>query len=340
MSGRLRAGAVIGALVLVLGALIGALVLPPLLPASSVAAEGPRSVPVSARDFDDLHTVAAVPELSDEVTVALSGAGGMVTASTCKPGHQVSMGETLLSIEGKPRIAIVTAVPLWRIMRPGVKGPDVKALQRALIDSGYDVVADGSYGAGTLSAVRKVQEVSAVEKTGVIDLDRVQWIPAGIGAVSSCEAGVGAVLSGGSPLLKAGGGLISLTLPAAATELTGRSYAATAGKSVVPLSKERKVTDPELLRAVSASAAFSEWKQDPGRGIAVQVRLVEPIAAVGVPPSAVLTMDSTHGCVVSGSQETVSVEILASELGTVYVVSEEPVDDVLMPVAEVRAACE
>lgn len=329
----------VAVLALAAGLLVGALVLPPLLPPSAEPVEGPRAVPVTERAFDGAHTVAAAPELSDEVTVALSGPGGMVTASGCEPGAEVSTGDHLLSVDGAVRIAVVTGVPLWRDLGPGSKGTDVEALQRALADEGHRLEASGTYGRDTTRAVRAMQEAASVEKTGRIALDRVQWVPAGSGAVTSCEAPVGTAIAAGEPLLAAGGSLVALSFPADAKALPGRPYAAVAGDVVVPIPGDRRITDPGLMAAVAGSTAFGEWKREPGRGVAVEVRLAEPVTTLGVPPAAVIVTDAATGCVAAAGDEVVAVEILASELGTVFVVPERPVDEVVVPVAEVVPAC-
>lgn len=339
MNGRLRWASLIAVLALAVGGLVGAVVLPPLLPPSAEPLSGPRSVPVSQREFDDAHTIAAVPDLSAEVTVVLSGVGGMLTASTCTPGTVVKTGDHLLSVDGEVRIAIVSEVPLWRDLVSGTDGTDVEALQRALISLGHDVKASGTYDWDTIAAVEAVQAKAAVEETGDIALNQVQWVPAGIGAVTSCEAGVGTAIAAGEPLLKTGGTLKGLTLPASATELAGRSYSAVAGDVIVPIGAERRLTDPTLMSAVAATTAFADWVKDPTRGVAVGVRLEEPIAAIGIPPSAVLPSDATTGCVVTDDKRTVPVTILSSELGTVFAVAERKVSSVIVPASEVISSC-
>ena len=340
MSRGLRWGVLLTVLALAVGGLVGALLLPPLLPPSAEGVDGPRAVPVTERVFDDAHTVAAVPELSREMSVVLSGPGGMVTASACAPGAVVKAGDHLLSVDGVVRIAVVTEVPLWRDLSFGMEGADVEGLQRALVEQGNELSVSGRYGWDTVAAVEAMQDAARVEPTGRIALDRVQWVPAGVGAVASCEVGVGLAIASGSPVLVAGGTLIGLSLPGAEAELPGRPYVAVAGEVVVAIGEDRRVTDPALMSAVAATTAFAEWVKDPAGGVAVLVRLAEPIAAIGIPPSAVVVSDARTGCVVIGGEQTVAVEVLASELGTVFAVPERPVDRVIVPAAEVTASCE
>lgn len=334
-----RWAAVITVIALAAGALIGALALPPLAPPSAGSLSGSRVVPAVERSFDDAHTLAGTPVLSVEVTVLTSGGSGVVTASSCTPGAAVKTGETLLSVNGVARTAIVSGVPLWRDLFWQVKGTDVRALQTALKASGYPVTVSGTYDLGTVAAVRQLQKAASVAQTGWIALDRVQWIPAGSGTVSSCAAGVGSTTSAGQPLLTVGGQMTGLTLPASTAELPGQAYVAVAGDVVVPLPEDRRLTDPALLKIVEASTGFAAWVRDPSGGVPVDIRLAEPVASLGVPPSAVVLIDPAHGCVATPDATVVPVEIISSELGTVFVVSDQPVTEVVIPADQVISKC-
>ncbi|WP_185972554.1 peptidoglycan-binding domain-containing protein [Georgenia yuyongxinii] len=308
-------------------------------PPSATTVAATRLVPAPERTFDDSHTVAAAPVLAEEVTVLTSGAGGMVTATSCTSGTEVKSGDHLLSVNGVPRIAVVTDVPLWRDLDSGSKGADVEAIQRALAAQGYGAEVSGTYNWSTKAAVIKLQKDASVATTGKIALDAVQWVPADPGQVSSCEVGVGTLIGAGQPMLKVGGGLVELLLPSSMAVLPGRSYVAVAGDIVVPIPKDRRLTGGALLSAVAASHSYAEWKRDPANGVSVEIRLAEPVAAVGVPPSAVVLADGDNGCVVTEDDVVVAVEILASELGTVFVVPDQLVEAVVIPAVEVISAC-
>ena len=140
----IRWAALIAVLALAAGALAGAFALPQLAPQSAASVSDSREVPTVKRSFDDAHSVTAAPILSPEVSVLTSGGSGVVTASTCAPGAEVKTGDPLVSINGVPRIAIVSTVPLWRDLRLQDKGTDVSAVQTALTASGYPVTASGT----------------------------------------------------------------------------------------------------------------------------------------------------------------------------------------------------
>ena len=339
MKSSLRWALLVGVLALTAGLLVGILVIPPPAPMSATAPASTRSVSVVQRTFDDSHTVAATPSLTPEVTVLTGGANGTVTASSCAPGVAVATGGHLLSVNGRPVIAMVSSVPLWRDLSLGIQGPDVQGVQEALTAVGYQVVASGTYDRNTASAVRRMQEAASVANSGQIALDQVQWVPRDAGAVSSCEVGLGAIISAGQPLLKAGGGLVALSLPEQAGLLPGRGYVAVAGEITATVPEDGRVTDTGLLGAIAASDAFAAWKRDPSAGVAIALRLAEPIAALGLPPSAVVLTDAKRGCIVSTEGATVPVEVLASELGTVFVVPELRVNEVVIPATQVIDEC-
>ncbi|MFK4788236.1 peptidoglycan-binding protein [Microbacterium sp. ZW T5_56] len=59
----------------------------------------------------------------------------------------------LTEVNGRPVFVAQSTFAFYRDMGWGDSGPDVEALQRMLASRGYDVVADGSYGAETATAV-------------------------------------------------------------------------------------------------------------------------------------------------------------------------------------------
>ena len=69
-------------------------------------------------------------------------------------GGEVSSGQVVAVVAGRPVMVLAMPVPLWRTLRPGDEGTDVERFQRALQDLGYGVGADGVYGPATQQAVR------------------------------------------------------------------------------------------------------------------------------------------------------------------------------------------
>jgi len=334
VSERLRWAAIVAIAALAIGVLVGVFLVPPVLTPSAAPAPATRLVPTTERSFDDAHKLSATPALTDSRQVLASGASGLVSASWCEVGADVATGAPLLSVNGVVVLALVSDVPLWRDLTTGTAGPDVEGVQRAL-----GVPVTGKYDRATVAAVIALQKAASVTASGRLTLDRVQWVPASAGPVASCDVAVGTPVGPGQALFTVGGGLASLTLPASSSELPDRAYVAGAGDAVVPVPEDRTITDPAFLAEVASSYDFAVWKREQADGVPVQLRLAEPVDSLGVPPAAVVLADGDSGCVLDADRTPVPVRILASELGTVYLVPEHPVAKVLIPASEVIAAC-
>jgi hypothetical protein len=67
----------------------------------------------------------------------LAGGGGMVTGLP-EPGSVLGAGQVLMEVEGRPVFVLRGEVPLWRVVGPGVVGPDVAALRAGLAGVGIE----------------------------------------------------------------------------------------------------------------------------------------------------------------------------------------------------------
>ncbi|HYI20607.1 MAG TPA: peptidoglycan-binding protein [Solirubrobacteraceae bacterium] len=55
----------------------------------------------------------------------------------------------------------------WPLVKPGVKGARVKALQRLLLHRGADLEVDGTFGAGTEKALKAFQSANGLDADGI-----------------------------------------------------------------------------------------------------------------------------------------------------------------------------
>lgn len=82
----------------------------------------------------------------------------IVTSLNVGPGATVAEGDVVMSIAGRPVIAMLGTIPAYRDMSPGDDGIDIQELQLSLRRLGYSTGADrlGTYGYGTEEAVRRM----------------------------------------------------------------------------------------------------------------------------------------------------------------------------------------
>jgi hypothetical protein len=82
----------------------------------------------------------------------------VVTARRAQPGQQLSAGDVLIEVSGRPIIALPGAVPAYRDLKPGDDGKDIAQLQDALRSLGLPAGRDarGHFGPDTKAAVSRL----------------------------------------------------------------------------------------------------------------------------------------------------------------------------------------
>jgi peptidoglycan hydrolase-like protein with peptidoglycan-binding domain len=100
---------------------------------------------------------AAAPSTRVPVPVPVPPDNGepVVTALPVRRGGQVSEGRVVMEVSGRPVIVLVGRLPSYRDILPGVSGPDVRQLQRALMRLGLlrQAGPNGVFDARTRAAV-------------------------------------------------------------------------------------------------------------------------------------------------------------------------------------------
>ncbi|MEV0575143.1 peptidoglycan-binding protein [Streptomyces sp. NPDC050392] len=135
-------------------------------PAQAAADAGPPApdvltAPVERRVLAD--TVVTRGTVSASQTVELAPAGATVDGSAApvvtkvmvRSGQTFAAGRVLLEVSGRPVFALPGALPVYRDLKPGSHGDDVRQLQQALKSVGHSTGSDpsGTYGTGTKQAV-------------------------------------------------------------------------------------------------------------------------------------------------------------------------------------------
>jgi peptidoglycan hydrolase-like protein with peptidoglycan-binding domain len=168
----------------------------------------------------------------EAVPVSASGSGVLTWIAPI--GSTVKRGGPLFKVDERPVVALYGSLPLYRTLRPGTSGRDVRQLERNLAALGYTgFTVDDAYTSGTAAAVRSWQADLGLPKTGTVELGQVLFTrgpiriaghAARIGDTIGRESGEGAV-----PLLSYTGTtrLVSVELEVADRPLAVKGRAVT-----------------------------------------------------------------------------------------------------------------
>lgn len=94
------------------------------------------------------------PEVSLLVAAPSSVEGAaVVTRVPPVAGSEVAEGQVVIEVSGRPVFVLRGDVPVYRTLKPGMSGPDVKQLQDALTRLGFTPDTNGTFGEETKQAV-------------------------------------------------------------------------------------------------------------------------------------------------------------------------------------------
>ncbi|MFZ3467911.1 peptidoglycan-binding protein [Streptomyces sp. 4.24] len=129
---------------------------------------------------------------STQVTPAVAGAEGasapVVTKVPVRQGDRIDAGKVLLEVSGRPVFALPGSLPVYRDLKPGATGDDVKQLQKALAGLGHPVGGDpaGTFGAGTKTALTSFYTSIGYDPVPAV-ADRGEAVSAAEEAVTAAE---------------------------------------------------------------------------------------------------------------------------------------------------------
>lgn len=268
-----------------------------LRPASLAAAGTTSAVTLEGVEYDDAATVRLT--LTHEEGEALTSPGaGRLTTFACEEGQTLSSGQIVASINGESILALATSIPPYRDLAAGDEGEDVKALQRALAELGYNVRADGRMGEYTLRLLTTLLDGSTTATYESIPSSRLPWLPSTQVSVAQCLTRVGALMETTTPLMRLPGHITSAQLSELPSQYAPGARVLTVPGIDTPLAVGEGQSIPEEQlgaadlssaeqSAISAGADSSEAGAGAStRSLQVRWSLAEPINAVSLPPSA------------------------------------------------------
>ncbi len=133
-------------------------------------------------------------------------ASGTLTALPAV-GDLVEPGDVLYRVDASPVVLLQGWTPAYRVLVPGMRGPDVRQLNAALVDLGYaseaklDPTSD-RFDWDTSRALRKLQAHVGLEPTGILPLGQAVFLPTGV-RVTELSATLGSSAQAGTSILSA-----------------------------------------------------------------------------------------------------------------------------------------
>jgi hypothetical protein len=118
--------------------------------------------------YSEEYVVTPDPDVGDGAATGL-----VVTGRLPRNGSTLKEGAVALEVSGRPIIALQGRLPMYRALRPGSKGADVKQLQQALRRLGHlSATASGTYDAATVAAVGRLYDAAGYDPVGPAAQDR------------------------------------------------------------------------------------------------------------------------------------------------------------------------
>jgi Putative peptidoglycan binding domain len=131
----------------------------------------------------------------------VSGQGGGTITWLPAAGRVIRRGQALYRVDnGTPVFLLYGRVPAWRALSEGLRGADVRQLNRALVALGYATSSqlDPSseyFSAGTAYALEKLQAHLGLPRTGTVPLGQAVFLPSAI-RVTTVTARLGGAAGG------------------------------------------------------------------------------------------------------------------------------------------------
>jgi hypothetical protein len=297
------------------------LALPAEPPATLATAAPATTAAVTYRTDADERPVQVELETGAPRTVVTSRAG-TVTSSNCTTGGTIAHGDAIATVDGVPVLALATSVPLWRELRSGDRGDDVRALQEAL---GGPLRTDGVVGAATLRAAHAFLIDHGLERASVprdsIDPDHVAWIPASTVTTQRCTAVVGAALPDDGVLAELPSELRSARLQRLPDDAVPGDRVLRFGPSTAHVRPDGVVDDPRALRGIESLTEYRSTvnSADGVPTMTASWSLAEPLRVGVVPPTALWDVAENEACVLPSTSGPVRVRVIGSELGQAFI---------------------
>ncbi len=162
---------------------------------------------VTRTTLAETKTVPGTLGYGDPAPISAAGSGTLTWIAPA--GSTVKRGGPLFKIDERPVVALYGSLPLYRTLRDGTKGADVRQLERNLAELGYTgFTVDDTYTAATAAAVRSWQAGLGLPGTGTVERGQVVFTPGAV-RIAAHTARVGDTIGGDTG--GGGGSVLSYT---------------------------------------------------------------------------------------------------------------------------------
>jgi peptidoglycan hydrolase-like protein with peptidoglycan-binding domain len=195
---------IVGAAALILAsAAAGAVLTRRSAPEKPRATLPPATAQVTRTTLVETRTVSGTLGYGDPVPVRAAVSGTLTWIAPV--GSTVRHGEPLFKVDERPVVELYGSLPLYRTLRVGEQGADVRELEQNLADLGYTgFAADDVYTAATAEAVRGWQAGLGLPQSGAVEPAQAVVTPGPV-RIAQQTARVGDVVAGDA---REGGGSV------------------------------------------------------------------------------------------------------------------------------------
>lgn len=253
------------------------------------------SAPASIQQYSGARQVTVVPSMSPERNL-IGNANGTVTQDWS--GKGLNSGSAAYKVNERGVVALATASPLYRDLKSGDTGEDVRALNSELNRLGYASAADSdAYTWATSNGWKQLMLDNGNTSDGSLSLADVLWIPAPSVSVSSWNAGVGSIATAGSPIGAIGGSIAKLTIKNGQPADQNRTITVFGQSTVLPAGSI-SITDPIFCAKVMDTPDFKQVdKSALPDGFDASLSLEHVLDVLRVPAAAVFGIQDHSGCI-------------------------------------------
>lgn len=300
------------------GALVGGLATSAGAPDGLSPPPTASTMAVTLRPFNDARGVSLTLQQTPGMALSTSR-HGIVTATSCVRGGSLKSGDVAWAVAGVGLLALHTAVPLYRDLKVGDTGPDVAGLTAELHRLDSSVPSSATLATVHVAAVDALLPSGQSPPTAgsTISRDRIVWLPQTSTNIASCDAVVGAEVTGSLAVTRPTITGASLAQPPAG--LVPGDRVLTVDGTVFPATAHPpSITDPAQLKKLLATPTGSAAAATVGSNTPVPLQasfaLADPVQAATVPAAAVIG-SANRSCVLDAGGVSHRVRVVDSQLG-------------------------